>query len=190
MGTLTSVGLLPPMSPVSPGSFPVGWRYVAGGPGPLVKQCPALLELHGSSSTSWTRQISLLISFDLPTIPPPTTIQPFRHGRLGTLHRRRDCPRLSPGQTFPVEGIAVVRIRVRALLGASPTGLAESSSLALRTGLSSQVALHLSSRKRSYRFRLQAGNVGLEGTFTLLVKRLHRRTSRTRERSWQPRAQP
>ena len=74
-------------------------------------------------------------------------------------------------------GIAVARSRVRTLLVASPTGLAESSSLSLRTGHSPQVALHLSSRKRSYHFRLQAGNVTLEGTFTLLFKRLQRRTS-------------
>ena len=73
---------------------------------------------------------------------------------------------------------AVARSRVRALLGASPTGLAESSSLTLRTGRSSQVALHPPSWERSYLFRLQAGNVRLGGTRTLLIKRLHRRTSR------------
>ncbi len=126
--------------------------------------------LVGSSSASCTRQFSLLISLDLPTIPPPTTVLPFRHGRFHPLLHRRDLPCLSPGQTSKVSGIAVARSRVRASTGASPTGLAESSSLALRTGLSSQVALHLSSRKRS------AGNVRLEGTFTLLIKRLHRRT--------------
>lgn len=131
---------------------------------------------NGSSSTSCARQFSLLISFDLPTIPPPTTISPFRHGRFHTLPHRRGLPCLSPGQTSKVGGIAVARSRVRALPGASPTGLAESSSLSLRTGHSSQVALHLSSWKRSYHFRLQAGNVRLRGTSTLLIKRLHRRT--------------
>ena len=130
----------------------------------------------GSSSASCVRQFSLLISLDLPTIPSPTTVLPFRHGRFRPLLHRRDLPCLSPGQTSKVSGIAVARSRVRAYTGASPTGLAESSSLALRTGLSSQVALHLSSRKRSYHSRLQAGNVRLEGTFTLLIKRLHRRT--------------
>jgi len=124
-----------------------------------------------------SRQISLLIAFDLPTIPSPTTALPFRHGRFGTLLHRRDLPRLSPGQASPVVGIAVARSRVRTLLGASPTGLAESSSLALRTGRSSQVAPHPSSRKRSYHCRLQAGNVSLRGTSTLQIKRLHRRTS-------------
>jgi hypothetical protein len=136
---------------------------------------------NGSSSASCTRQISLLISFDLPTIPPPTTTLPFRHGRFGTLLHRRDLPRLSPGQTLWAGGIAVARSRVRALLGASPTGLAESSSHTLLTGCSSQVALHPSSRKRSYRYRLQAGNVSLRGTSTLQIKRLHRRTSCRRQ---------
>ena len=131
---------------------------------------------YGSSSASCTRQISLLISLDLPTIPPPTTAVPFRHGRFRTLHHRRDLPCLSPGQTSPVGGIAVARSRVRTSLGASPTGLAESSSLALRTGHSPQVALHPPSRERSYHCRIQAGNVSLRGTSTLLIKRLRRRT--------------
>ena len=63
------------------------------------------------------------------------------------------------------------------MLGGSPTGLAESSSHSLRTGHSSQVALHLVSRQRSYHFRLQAGNGSLVRTFTRQFKRLHRRTS-------------
>ncbi len=45
------------------------------------------------------RQISLLNSFDLPTIPPPTTASPFRCDRFVTLLHRRSLPRLSPGQT-------------------------------------------------------------------------------------------
>ena len=130
----------------------------------------------GSSSASCARQFSLLNAFELLTIPPPTTALPFRHGRFYTLLHRRYLPCLSPGQTSKVGGIAVTRSRVRTSPGASPTGLAESSSLALRTGRSSQVALHLSSRKRSYLFRLQAGNVSLRGTSTLLIKRLYRRT--------------
>jgi hypothetical protein len=134
---------------------------------------------NGSSSASCARQFSLFTSLDLPTIPPPTTTLPFRHGRFHTLLHRRDLPCLSPGQTSQVGGIAVTRSRVRASLGASPTGLAESSSQTLRTGRSSQVALHPSSRKRSYRFRLQAGNVSLRGTSTLLINRPCRRTSST-----------
>ena len=121
-------------------------------------------------------QVSLLIAFDLQTIPSPTTDLPFRLGRFVTLHHRRDLPRLSPRQTSWVGGNAVARSRVRASLGASPTGLAESSSQKLRTGRSSQVALHLASQQRSYHFRLQAGNVSLERTSTFQIKRLHRRT--------------
>ena len=74
--------------------------------------------------------------------------------------------------------MVVAQTRVRTLLAASPTGLAESSSLSLRTGIPPQVALHLSSRIRSYHCWMQGGNVTLEGTFTPLVKRLPRRTSR------------
>jgi len=67
------------------------------------------------------------------------------------------------------------------MLGRSPTGLAESSSLALRTVHSPQVALHLPSRERSYHYRIQGGNVALTGASTLLFNHLHRRTSRTRQ---------
>jgi len=132
-------------------------------------------------------QFSLLTAVELLTIPSPTTLLPFRHDRFVTLLHRRGLPRLSPGQTFRSDGIAVARSRVRTLLGGSPTGLAESSSLALRTGHSPQVALHPPSRERSYHFRIQAGNVSLVGTFTLLFKRLHRRTracSACRDRRW------
>jgi hypothetical protein len=138
-------------------------------------------DVNDSCSTSCARQLSLLIAFDLPTIPSPTTALPFRHGRFHTLLHRRDWPRLSLGQTTRIDGIAVARSRVRTPLGASPTGLAESSSHKLRTGRSSQVALHPSSRKRSYHFRLQAGNVSLRGTSTLPIKRLRRRTSHHRQ---------
>ncbi len=122
------------------------------------------------------RQVSLLIAFELPTIPPPTTTLPFRCDRFVTLLHRRSLPCLSLGLTRWSREFAVARSGVRSFLGVSPTGLAESSSLALRTGHLPQVALHLSSRKRSYHYRLQAGNVSLTGTSTLLFKRLHRRT--------------
>ena len=143
-------GRLNQRQPVSPGSLPVGVRYRTDGPGPLVKQCPALLSLTIRCPRPGASQASLLISFELLTIPPPTTALPFLHGRFRTLLHRRELPRLSSGQTSPVGRIAFARSRVRAFIVASPTGLAESSSLALRTGHSSQVALHLSSRKRSY----------------------------------------
>ncbi len=72
--------------------------------------------------------------------------------------------------------MAVARSKVRRLSAISPTGLAESSSLSLRTGYSHQFALHPSSRKRSYLFWIQSGTVTLGGTCTLLFKRLQRRT--------------
>ncbi len=122
------------------------------------------------------RQVSLLIAFESPTIPPPTTLLPFRCDRFITLLHRRSLPCLSLGLTRGSREFAVARSGVRSFLGVSPTGLAESSSLTLRTGHSPQVALHLSSQKRSYHCRLQAGNVSLTGTYTLLFKRLHRRT--------------
>jgi hypothetical protein len=50
-----------------------------------------------------------------------------------------------------------VRSEVRVLLGRSQTGLAESSSLLLRTAHSPPVAPHLSCWKRSY-FRIRGGN--------------------------------
>jgi len=136
------------------------WMYQGSRPGPV--------------------QFSLLTALDLPTIPPPTTTSPFRHGRFDTLPQCRDWTRLSRGQTDQVAGIAVARSRVRNLLASSPTGLAESSSLALRTGRSPPIALHLPSRERSYLW-LQARNADPEGTFTLLIKRLHRRTSHARQ---------
>ncbi len=82
-----------------------------------------------------------------------------------------------PGRPIRSVGHSVARIRVRQVTGGSPTGLAESSSLALRTGTSPQVALHLSSRKRSYHCRIQGGNVTLTRTFTRLIRPLQRRTA-------------
>ena len=57
-----------------------------------------------------------------------------------------------------------------------PDRLGRNEFVNLRTGHSPQVALHPPSQERSYHFRLQAGNVSLIGTCTLLFKRLHRRT--------------
>ena len=76
------------------------------------------------------------------------------------------------------------------MLASSPTGLAESGSLSLRTGHSPQVAPHPFSRKRNYHCWIQAGNGDLEGTSTLLFKRLHRRTSHHRSRVMWLRREP
>jgi hypothetical protein len=94
-------------------------------------------------------QRSLLISFDLLTIPPPTTLLPFPHDRFGTLRHRRELPRLSPGQT---RRSGDHRRAVKGSLIASrlPDRLGRSEFIVLRTGHSTQVALHPASRQRSY----------------------------------------
>ena len=86
------------------------------------------------------------------------------------------CCVYPPGRPDRSRDLPVAQSRVRPLPGGSPTGLAESSSLTLRTGHSPQVAPHPSSRKRNYHFWIQAGNDILMGTCTPLFKRLHRRT--------------
>lgn len=85
------------------------------------------------SQLSLTWQLSLLISIELLNIPSPTTLLPFHQPRFPTLpvyftvlvatltdHRS--------GQTLGVFIGTFVRSKVRAILGHSPTGLAESSS--------------------------------------------------------------
>ena len=122
-------------------------------------------------------QVSLFIAFELLTIPPPTTALPFRHDRFITLLHRRGLPRLSPGETSWVEGFARRAVEGSHTARRLPDRLGRNEFVILRTGHSPQVAPHPSSWKRSYHFRLQAGNVSLIGTCTLLFKRLHRRTS-------------
>ena len=83
--------------------------------------------------SSW--QFSLLISFELLTIPSPTTLLPFRHARFHTLPRFESSswllhrPSAEGGLTWSGHHWAdCVQSRVRQFLGGSPTGLAESSS--------------------------------------------------------------
>ena len=61
-----------------------------------------LLE-HERLTTS--QQVSLFISFDLPTIPSSTTLLPFPFRRFITLPQRERLPRLSPGQTLWSKGL-------------------------------------------------------------------------------------
>jgi len=91
-----------------------------------------LLSMDSQRSDIW--QTSLLISIELLNIPSPTTLLPFHHARFNTLPSSiivavaaptaegcsAELVRSSPGRC--------VRSKVRALLGHSPTGLAESSS--------------------------------------------------------------
>ena len=147
------------------------------GPGPLFSQRPPLRLLtmrRPRPSPDRSPCLSRLTFRPLHLQPPHCHFVTVALTRYFTAVTCRVYP---PRQTSQVGGMAVARSRVRASPGPSPTGLAESSSLALRIGRSSQVAPHPSSWKRSYHCRLQAGNVSLEGTCTLLIKRLHRRTS-------------
>ena len=121
-------------------------------------------------------QLSLFFSIDLLTIPSPTTTSPFPHDRFDTLRHRRELPRLSPGQTSPVRGPTVARSRVCTALAGSPTGLAESSSRNVTDWSFTSSCSPPPSREDAVTFSIRAGNVHPEGTFTLLVNRLHRRT--------------
>ena len=89
--------------------------------------------MNSGLSVSW--QFSLLISFELLTIPSPTTLLPFRHARFHTLPRFESSswllhrPSAEGGLTWSGHHRAdCVQSRVRQFLGSSPTGLAESSS--------------------------------------------------------------
>jgi len=128
-----------------------------------------------------SQQVSLFISPDLPTIPPSTTVLPFPFRRFVTLPQRERLPRLSPGLTL---GRRDCR---RAVWGSPftsrlPDRLGRNRFVILRTGRSPPVASHPSSRRRSY-FQLQVRNVNLAGTRTPPIKRIQRRTSRSRKTS-------
>ena len=152
-------------------------------PGTEIKRRSSSLLLTIDSPRSVIWQTSLLISIELLNIPSLTTLLPFHHARFNTLPSSFIVAAAAPTTEGDSEELIrsssgrCVRSRVRAMLGHSPTGLAKSSSLTLRTALSPQVAPHPSSRKRSYHCRLQGGNDTLDGTLTQLFNRLHRRTS-------------
>jgi hypothetical protein len=178
MGTLTPVASLPPTSPIPPCSLPASGRYSAGGPGPLVTQRPWLRNVTAPSSASLTRDRSPCLSrLNFRPFHPQPPQYHFAMLGLACYVIVMACHVYPPGRPIGSGDLPVARSRVRRLLAGSPTGSAESGSLSLRTGRSPQVAPHLFSRKRSYLCWIQAGNIRLEGTSTLLFKRLHRRTS-------------
>ena len=119
------------------GLVPAGQHYYEGSE----SSAERIIGLHAA-------EVSLLISIELPNIPSPTTLLPFRSPRFNTLPFRFTVRAASPTcGVHPPPGVGprlgrCVRSGVRESLGRSPTGLAESSSLALRTVLSSPVALH------------------------------------------------
>ena len=80
--------------------------------------------------------------------------------RYGFFHRRRrrTIPAVLAATRSWATSWIIVRSEVRELLGRSPTGLAESSSLSLRTARSIPDALHPFFRKRSFS-SLREGNV-------------------------------
>ena len=98
MRTLTPVPPLHPTCPRPPCSFsaacdlpPGAWAI--GHAVSLAAIC------HGFLVHAFTGQVSLLVSFELPTIPSSTTASPFRHDRFGTLRHRHDLPASHPGTT-------------------------------------------------------------------------------------------
>jgi len=111
----------------------------------------ALTPQLSASQVCGTAEVSLLISIEFPNIPSPTTLLPFRSPRFATLpasvHRasrftNRRLTSLLNRQTMRSSVGQSMKSEVRESLRRSPTGLAESSSLSLRTALSSLVALH------------------------------------------------
>ncbi len=75
-----------------------------------------------------TRQVSLLTTFELLTIPSSTTASPFHHDDLPRYIVVMACRVDPPGRPRGSGDLPVTRSRVRHLLAGSPTGLAESGS--------------------------------------------------------------
>ena len=165
--------LLPCLPSLAVGLVPAGHHYYEGS-----DFCQPLR----GAFCIW--QFSLLISIELPSIPSPTTLLPFRLPRFDTLpsfiHRAGCHADRPPLVDRPVR---VIIGPLRVVKGSRSTrtlpdrlGRIEFT-VQLRTALSPQVAPHPSSRKRSYHCWLQAGNDSLIGTSTRQFNRLHRRTS-------------
>ena len=115
---------------------------------PVSTTMKALTPQRSASQVCGTAEVSLLISIELPNIPSPTTLRPFRDARFsprysfGHRRRRRTIPAAGAATRSWATSWIIVRSEVRELLGRSPTGLAESSSLSLRTARSIPDALH------------------------------------------------
>jgi hypothetical protein len=115
---------------------------------PVNTTMKALTPQPNASLVCGTAEVSLLISIELPNIPSPTTLLPFRSPQFDTLPGSVTVRAVSPTVRFGRTDLSrsslgrCVRSGVRELLGRSPTGLAESSLLSLRTVHSPLVALH------------------------------------------------
>ena len=121
-------------------------------------------------------QVSLLTTFDFPTIPSSTTVLPSPHHGFRTLPQPDGPPRLSPGQIWTDRKERRHAVGGSPLASRLPDRLGRIRFVILRTGHSPPVASHPSSRRRSY-FWLQVCNANLVGTRTPPIKRFQRRTS-------------
>jgi len=123
-----------------------------------------------------SRQVSLFIALDLPTIPPSTTLCHFPITAFARYFRRMGCRVYPPGQTSWGRAERRHAIKGSPLASRLPDRLGRIRFVILRTGRSPPVASHPSSRRRSY-CQLQVRNVNLVGTSTPPINRLQRRTS-------------
>jgi hypothetical protein len=89
-------------------------------------------------------QFSLLISFELLTIPPPTTAFPFHHDRFVTLYQRRDLSVSIPQADLLDRWDCRHTDKGSPYARRLPDRLGRNEFVILRTGHSPQVALHLS----------------------------------------------
>lgn len=111
MGTLTSVGPLHPKPPVSPSSFPVGVRYCAAGPGPLIEQRPTLLlvtTLRPRPAPDRSPCLSRLTFRPFRLQPPPCHFATVAFARYFTAVAGRVYP---PGRPFRSKGFGLRAIQ-------------------------------------------------------------------------------
>ena len=112
--------LLPCLPSLAVGLVPTGQHYYEGSE----SSAERITGLHAA-------EVSLLISIELPNIPPLTTLLPFRSPRFNTLRFRFTVRAASPtcgGHPPPGVGPRLgrsVMSGVRRSLGRSPTGLAK-----------------------------------------------------------------
>jgi hypothetical protein len=128
--------LLPCLPSLAEGLVPAGQHYYEGSE----SSAERIIGLH-------VAEASLLISIELLSIPSPTTLLPFRSPQFDTLPGSVTVRAVSPTVRSERTDLGsslgrCVRSGVRESLGRSPTGLAESSSLSLRTAHSPLVASH------------------------------------------------
>ena len=176
MGTLTSAGPHPPTTPVSPRSFPCVGRYSAAGPGPLVKQCPPLPLL----STRRPRPVPVSSPCLSRLTCPPFRLQPppchFATIALTRYFTAVACRVYPPGRPLrsvgsPSHGQGFGHCE-------QPPRQAWPNRVHLRYGLVVRLRLLPTSPHGDAvtTFDYRPVTLAWEGTCTLPIKRLHRRT--------------